>query len=171
VRALAKEIITTAAIAAGMTAASIMDKPAKQSALLPTPRLEIEMMPQDIKRQPRRFARLPGVNPATHVTHRWRTHNFSLQVRVEIRADNEEWLEQFFKIFILGLPGKTADAGGNLVTVRPYRAERGGFESKMVEVFVKRSIPVWITFAGGLYRDDQVPLITDINIKDGVSVA
>jgi len=171
VRTLAKQIITTAAIAAGMPAASIMDKPAQQSALLPMPRLEIEMMPQDIKRRPRHFARLLGINPATHVTHRWRTHDFSLQVRAEIRADNEAWLEQFFKDFIVGLPGKIADAGGNLVTVRPYRAERGGFESKLVEVFVKRSIPVWITFAGGLYRDDQVPLITDINIKDGVSVA
>ena len=170
-RTLAKQIITTAAIAAGMPAASIMDKPAQQSALLPMPRLEIEMMPQDIKRRPRHFARLLGINPATHVTHRWRTHDFSLQVRAEIRADNEAWLEQFFKDFIVGLPGKIADAGGNLVTVRPYRAERGGFESKLVEVFVKRSIPVWITFAGGLYRDDQVPLITDINIKDGVSVA
>lgn len=170
-RTLAKQIISTAAIAAGMPVASIMDKPSQQSALLPMPRLEIEMMPQDIKRRPRLFALLPGANPATHVTHRWRTHDFSLQVRAEIRADNEAWLEQFFKDFIVGLPGKIADAGGNLVTVRPYRAERGGFESKLVEVFVKRSIPVWITFAGGLYRDDQVPLITDINIKDGVSVA
>lgn len=168
-RALAKEIITAAAVAAGMGAANIMDKPAQQSALLPLPRLEIEMMPQEIKRQPRRFARLPGDAPATHVTHRWRTHTMSLQVRVEIRADNEGWLEQFFKDFITGLPGKTVDAAGNLVTVAPYRAERGGFESKLVKVFTRRSIPVWITFKGGIYRDEQVPLITDVNLLNGVS--
>jgi len=127
------------------------------------------MMPQEIKRQPRRFARLPGDAPATHVTHRWRTHTMSLQVRVEIRADNEGWLEQFFKDFITGLPGKTVDAAGNLVTVAPYRAERGGFESKLVKVFTRRSIPVWITFKGGIYRDEQVPLITDVNLLNGVS--
>lgn len=168
-RAIAKQIISAAAIDAGMPAEKIMDKPDRQTAILPMPRLEIEMMPQTIDRRPRRFARLPGEEP-THITHRWRTHVLSLQVRAEIRADDPEWIEQFFKDFITALPGKAADSAGNLVEIKPNRAERGGFESKQVEVFVKRSIPVWITFEGGVYRDKQVPLITDVTFKDGVEI-
>ena len=148
---------------------SILVLPKKQSILLPMPRIELEFLPTDIKRAPRRFARLPGENPATHNTHRWKTHDFKLEVRAEIRSDDEAWLESFYNDLMIALPGKTVDSDGNLVVVKPYKAERGGYLYRMVEPMVKRSIPVYISFEGGIYRDDQIPLITEVNLVDGVT--
>jgi hypothetical protein len=70
---------------------------------------------------------------------------------------------------MIALPGKTVDSDGNLVVVKPYKAERGGYLYRMVEPMVKRSIPVYISFEGGIYRDDQIPLITEVNLVDGVT--
>lgn len=83
-------------------------------------------------------------------------------------SDDEDWLENFIKAFLLALPSKVADADNNLVTIRASRAVRKGFETKMVEVFKRRSNAIYINFVGMLCSDEDVPLITDVNIKDGV---
>jgi hypothetical protein len=152
-----------------MAAESVVRVPFKQTILLPMPRLEIEFLEQEVVRKPRRFARLAGIVPTTHNTHRWRTHDLDLQVRAEIRSEDEDWAESFYKDFIIALPGKTVDSDGNLVEIRPDRAVRGGYAEKMVEVFIKRSIALYIDFLGGVYNDEQVPLILDVNLVDGVT--
>ena len=262
-RAFAKEIITAAAVTAGMDVDSIMDKPDKQNLLLPTPRLELEYMPEDYKRSFRRIAKAcypavqevagevldtgngiltvfsgtldnrpiePGTMvitdgvesfsddglgiltgsaggagtvdyetgavavtfhtavvtdrdittdyvtsmagvPITHHIFRAQVYQHTLSVRAEVRTDDEIWLETFVREFILAMPHKTADSSNNLVVIRTVRAVRGGFESKLVEVFKKRSNALHIEFTGMLCREDQLPMIRDVNIIDGVTAA
>ncbi|MFH2064983.1 MAG: hypothetical protein ABIK15_07290 [Pseudomonadota bacterium] len=181
-RAFARQIITAAAVTAGMDADSIMDKPDKQNLLLPTPRMELEYMPEDYKRTFRKIVKFNDPPPApedpedpeepvTQRVIRSRIYENTLTVRAEVRTDDEAWLEAFVKDFILDMPHKTADSDNNLVTIKTVRAVRGGFGSKLVEVFKKRSNAIHITFTGMLCRDDLIPLIRDVNIIDGVTAA
>ena len=133
-------------------------------------------MPEDYKRSFRKIAKFNAEpddpeDPVTHRVIRSRIYSSTLTVRAVVRCDDEAWLETFVKDFILAMPHKSADSDNNLVTIQTTRAVRGGFGYKMVEVFKKRSNALHITFTGMLCRDDQLPLIRDVNIVDGVSVA
>lgn len=169
-RSLAKQIISDAAVSAGMAAESIIDKPAKQNILLPMPRVELEYMPENLDRSFKRINKFASFeNPATHRTVRARIYKRELTVRVTIRADDEAWLAQFSNDFIVALPKKTSDSSNNLVTVTASKAVRGGFEYKMVEAFVKRSNTIHVVFAGMSSKDEDIPLILDVNVEDSVT--
>ncbi|MDH3975528.1 MAG: hypothetical protein OEV42_14720 [Deltaproteobacteria bacterium] len=135
-RALAKSIVETAASAAGMPVANVMEKPDKASALHPLPRLEFETPDQDVKRNKRLFCKLPAADP-DYVVHRYITHDITVKARVEIIGDSADYVESFFVAFMQALPGKTVDAGNNLVTVRPERAATGGYEYRAIDAFPK----------------------------------
>jgi len=168
-RALAKQIITDAAVSSGMALKSVMEKPAKQSIILPMPRLELEYMLEELERSYRRIAKFESAaNPTTHRTVRSRIYKRELTVRATIRSDNEGWLAQFTNDFIVSLPVRTADSNNNLVTVVATRAVRGGFGYRMAEAFIKRSNAVHIVFSAMITKDEDIPLIRDVNLKDNV---
>lgn len=168
-RTLATEIITDAAVTAGLDNDRIMPAPKKESNLLPVPRLEISWMPEALTRSFKRVAKWPSLlHLGTHRTLRARLYKRVIAVRAEVHAEDEDWLESFVVDFITALPAKVADAAGNLVTVSAQRAVRAGFEYRMVEVFKKRSNAVHIEFAGMICRDDELPLIRQVNVKDSV---
>lgn len=169
-RTLATEIITATAVAAGLDGDTVMDAPKKDSALLPRPRLELSYLPEGLTRSFRRIAKFPSLtNPGTHRSVRARLYKRTFAVRATVQADDEAWLESFVVEFLSALPHKTADADGNLVTVTAHRAVRGGFGTRTVEVFTKRSNALHIMFEGMICRDEEIPLILDVNIKDGVT--
>ncbi|MBF0454953.1 MAG: hypothetical protein HQL72_09105 [Magnetococcales bacterium] len=168
-RSLAKEVITDAAVIAGVAVDAVMDRPEGiSSILLPTPRLELETVGEELETDGALFARLQEAGAAV-ATHRFRTHRVVLRVRVVLRAIGDEAMDRLYRTFVTSLPVRVADSGGNLVTVSVEKAVRGGFATKMVEVAKERSATVYITFKGGLYRDDEVPLITDVNLVDGAN--
>ena len=168
-RVLAEQIISDAAVLAGMAAESVMDKPAKQTILLPMPRLELEYMPEGLDRSYRRIGKFASVaNPTTHRTVRSRIYKQELTVRATVRSDDEAWLAQFANDFIVALPKKTSDGSNNLITVTAAKAVRGGFEYKMVEAFVKRSNTIHIVFKGMITKDEDIPLSKEVNLKDNV---
>lgn len=168
-RVLARQIITDAAVLAGMAAESVMDAPEKQSIILPMPRLELEYMPESLDRSYQRVSKFASAeNPETHRTVRARIYKRELVCRATIRADDEDWLAQFANGFIAALPGKTSDASNNLVVVAAAKAVRGGFGYKTVEAFIKRSNTVHVVFEGMIAKDEDVPLIKDVNLKDYV---
>lgn len=169
-RELAKRIITDAAVAAGIDADSVMDAPDKQTVLLPTPRLELEYLSEDLTRSYRRIAKFVSTdNPATHRTIRTRRYTRRLSVRATVRTDDESALETCAVRIIAALPGKTADDGGNLVTVTATKAVRGGFGHRTVEAMVKRSCALHITVEGMICSDEELPLITGVTLVDGVT--
>lgn len=169
--ALAKQIITDTAVAAGLAAGSIMDKPKKESKVLyPKPRIEFSGFEESLLPGTGLFCKLPAAEPDKYITHRRRIRRRILKVRLTIIADDETWLEEFLSDFLKGLPRKAADSDNNLVTIKAERAVRGGFEDALVEVFKRCEIAILITFSGGVYRDIDVPWIRgDINLKDGIT--
>ncbi|MGE4297530.1 MAG: hypothetical protein AB7E47_05820 [Desulfovibrionaceae bacterium] len=171
-RVLAEAIITTAAVAAGLPATAIMDKPDRETALLPEKRLQLEYMDEILARSSRRIAKFASEeNPDTHRTVRHRRYRRTLMVRAEVVADDPDWLAIFVDAFIRAMPHKTADADNNLVTVKVNKAVRGGFALKTVEVFARRSAALHISVEGMLCEDEEVPLIRDVNLVDGVTTA
>lgn len=168
---LARQIIESAAVTAGMPSSSVMDKPAKQNITLPVPRLELDYMPETLERSFQRIVKFNSVtDPTIYRTIRSRLYKRTLTVRAEVRSDDEAWMEAFAVDFIIALPGKTADENNNLVSIKAAQAVRGGFGSRMVEVFVKRSNAIHVIFTGMICRDDDLPFIRDVNVEDNISI-
>lgn len=155
---------------AGLPESAVMDKPEKETLLLPKKRLQLDYLPQSFARKPRYIARMASTdNPDTYRTLRSRVYETTLTVRAEVVADDENWLETFVSDLLMELPYKVANDANDLVRVAAVRSVLGGFASKMVEVFVKRANALHITFTGLVCRDVEVPLITDVNVKDNVT--
>lgn len=172
-RSLAESIITTAAVAAGVPEAAVMDEPDKQrSAILPKPRLEIGWLPEDLVRDRRRLARLP--RPATpeedtHAVTRWVVYRRTLRGRLTLRTEDGDSLETMSRAFLLALPKSAPDADGNLVTIRADKAVRGGFNSRVAEPLPERSCAIHVSFAGWLCRDESTPWIKQVTFNDPVT--
>lgn len=170
-RSFAKHIITQAAVrAAGIEAAQVMDKPARENITLPEKRIQLEYLQETLVRKFKRVARFKSrANPETHRTVRSRIYEATLTVRAEVKSNDEAWLESFARRFLVELPRKAADPDNNLVTIAATRAVRGGFQSRTVDVFKRRSNALYISFKGMVCKDRDVPLIRDINFKDPVN--
>jgi len=170
-RSLAEQIIRDAAVAAGLPAERVGRKPEREDKLAKSPRLETEFLPEGLERDFGKVARFPAPSQEeTHETIRARIYTRRLDVRAEVIAEDEEWLADFVPAFLLALPARTADADNNLVRVEAYRATLGGFNRKTVEVFRRRAAALHLRFSGMLCRDETLPLIREINIKDGLTV-
>lgn len=169
-RALAKQIITTAALQVGIPEASILDEPKKQSILLPVPRCELFYLPEELTRSYKKIAKFPSaVNPDQYRTVRSMLYERKLTVRVTVRSDDEESLAALTNGIIAAIPAKTADADNNLVVVTASKAVRGGFGYRLAEPMIKRSSALYFIFTGMITKDEDIPLILDVNIKDNTS--
>lgn len=170
-RSLAKQVITTAAKTAGIDRDNVIDKPKRQSkALLPKPRLEFETLGEDVTRDGKVIAKLDGTNPETHTKYRKRLYKTKLKVRAVIKAETEEEAETLYKKFLLAIPRRTQDNDNNLVVVSVDKLERGGYETKLVEVMAQREIVLSITFEGGIYQDYEIPLIREVDVRSNLTV-
>lgn len=168
-RTFAASQIKATAVTAGLTAAKVVDKPLRSSVTDPMPRIELEYLEETLVRKNRRVAKFNSPDdPQKFRRVRKQHYRVQLTIRATVWSDNEDWLESFVKTFLLALPNKVADADNNLVTIAASRAVRGGFEKKTVEVFKKRSNALHINFIGMLCSDQDIPFITDVNLKDGV---
>ncbi len=173
-RSLAESIITTAAVAAGVPEAAVMDEPDKQrSAILPKPRLEIGWLPEELTRDRRRLARLPRPTTKesdTDCVTRWVVYRLLLRGRLTLRTEDGDSLESMSRAFLLALPKQTADADGNLVTIRADKAVRGGFNSRVADPIPERSCAIHVAFGGFLCRDDSKPWIKAVTFNDPVNL-
>ena len=139
-----------------------MDRPEKQSLILPSKRVEVEYLAETYTRASGRVAQFK--TPTQQIT-RKQLYKCDLVVRMTVQSDDENWLAGFVKDFLINLPSKIADQDDNLVTVRANKAIRSGFESKTVEVFKKRSNALHIIFTGMICRDETQPLIREIDLR------
>jgi len=169
-RTLAETVITEAAVAAGIPVSAVMDKPDKETVLLPSRRLQLEFLPASLRPASRMVAKFPTAShPETHRTVRRQAYERTFLVRAEIVSDDESWLEDAVLQFLSALPRRVADGSGNLVTVEALKAELGGFGGKLVEVFTRRRTAIHIQFTGMICRDRDVELIREVNLVDNVS--
>ncbi len=172
-RTLAESIITTAAVAAGVPEANVMDEPdTPRGPILSKPRLEIGWLPEDLVRDSRRLARLP--RPATpeedtHAVTRWVVYRRTLRARLTLRTEDGDSLEIMSRACLLALPKQTADADGNRVTITATKATQGGFLSRIADPLPERSCTIHVAFAGYLCRDESHPWIKEITFNDPVT--
>ena len=164
-------IILTAALSAGIVnSEAVIKKPEKQTLLLPKPRVEVEFLTEDYTKRTGKIAKFKTPGKQDEMTIRRKLYQTQLTVRAVIRAEEEAWVESFIREFLVSLPVKTADSFGNLVKIRAQKADRGGYESKMVEPFKKRSNALHILFTGMLTKDSSLPLIKEIDLS-GMTIA
>ncbi|MCP4162594.1 MAG: hypothetical protein GY760_21210 [Deltaproteobacteria bacterium] len=169
-RELIKQTIIDAAKTAGLEIPEgeeskyVMDEPAIKDILLKKKRIDIEYLDETMERSFKRISKgVSDTNP-DYIRIRNRKYKREMLVRATIQSDDEAWLAQFTKSFLLSLPHKIADEENNLVKIEANKAVRSGFTTKMVEVFKKRSNALHIKFKGMLCEDLEYPAITDINI-------
>lgn len=170
-RDFAKQLITTAAVAAGLAEAAVMDKPNKENITLPDKRLQIEYLSEALVRKPKHIARSDGPADAECPCRiiREQVYETELSVAAEVKSDDENWLAEFVPAFLLALPGKTSNDNGDLVRIEAFKAVRGGFGTRTVEVFTRRSNVLHLRFTGMICRDRTVALIADVNVKDNIT--
>ena len=173
---LAFTLIADTAETAGLDRASVMDRPEKETVLLPVPRVQVEYMPETITRSGRLIGRqtvdidVPAADPEDppvshpHQVVRRAIYNRALDVAAEVISDDPEWAEEFVAAFLRALPRRMADAESNLVKVEAFRAVRGGYEGRMVEVFVRRRVTIHVRLTGMIHVDTAVPHITGMDI-------
>jgi len=164
-RETATNIITTAAISVGMAEKDVMMEPDSDSITLPKRRIEISYLAEQYAHSghPLRKRPTPG-KEKTHRTLSRKRHSIKLPVRVALKSDDAGWLKDFSRRFVAALPKRTTDEFGNAVTVSVEKAEYGGFTTKAVEVFKKRSKTYHITFTGMTTTESEIPLIKSVTI-------
>lgn len=167
----AEGALRTAAVAAGIAEAAVLRKSERESLpLLPPVRLQIEVLDGQLDRKPRRVAKFASpTQPETHRVVRSRVYAETLVLRAELAAEIEAEVESLARTFLLALPRCLADAQGNVVRVRAQRATRGGYAARMVEAMPTRTVSVHVAFVGMVTRDEEIPLILDVNLVDGMS--
>ena len=169
-RTLAWQIIEDAAVAAGLASDRVIDKPKKRSAALhEKPRLELEDLGDTLIREPRLIAKFLAADER-YIIHRKKIYVRQTMVRAAFVAETEAETEEFLAAFLLALPHKTADEDNNLLLVVGEKAERKGFETRLVEPLPEKEAAIWIKFTGGLYQDLEIPLIREVNLVDGISI-
>lgn len=164
-----EQVITNAAVAAGFASTAVMHKPEGSERLLPGKRVEMDFQSGALKYSPRKIAKFDAGEEGTHRTVRTRVYKRSPMARVVLVSDDEQWLEDATLNFLSALPRRVADSQNNLVGVMATKAEMGGFTSKIVEVFKKRTSAIHIEFTGMICRDQDVPLIREVNLVDNIS--
>ncbi|HCG05170.1 MAG TPA: hypothetical protein DEV75_09570, partial [Desulfovibrio sp.] len=92
-----------------------------------------------------------------------------LPVVAHVLADDEAWLDGFCPAFVAALPRGLNDARGLWVAVRVQRAEFQGYAERrvgnaVVAPFTKRSRLFTIDFTWRVATEEEVRLLTDINI-------
>ena len=166
---LAINAITTAANAAGI--ASVAEgsdtiKDALKVKEYPLPRLEYYLIDEDFDEV--QAGLITAVRDEDKEYRKRKKQRWTLRIRVLISATTEASAEELFKTFLKYLPKHIADDDGIDVRIIPRRAERRAFTRKLVDVFPKKEISLFITFIGGIYTDEEVDLIKEVTITPEV---
>lgn len=166
-KALAKDVISGAAVKAGLDAEKIYDAVESDNLTIKRPYLTIQFLPETYTRTGRKL----GVkrNDAEIIRKR-EFYELELNVAVQVLAEDEMWLSDFAYTFIRALPGGQNDSRGNWVKIRAEKAEFSRPPDKrvgnaVIEVFKKRDQLFDLTFTGRITSEEYEALIREYNIN------
>ena len=172
-RNLIFETLTTALLAAGLTeeggAKVVYEAPVKiKDALLPSTRVEIQLMDVASKPSGRKLAKFASKDKdTTHRTVRTAKDLIVQPVRMAIIANDSGWLESFAHSLHRDLPRRIADRYNNDVAIQieTVKSSGGGTKlvtidltTKLVKVFHLR-FPCYVTI------DSETPWLKDAEIN------
>lgn len=166
-QAFATEVITRAALSAGLPEGRVMDIVKKDNLTINRPRLELQFMPERYTRTGRKLA---VIRTKTDLIRKRELYEVELTVNANVLADNREWLEAFSLAFVAALPHGGNDSRGNWVKVRAQEATFGRepdrrVGEKVIEVFTRVNRLFVLTFTGRITGEEYDKLIRTIIIK------
>lgn len=166
-QAFATEVITRAALSAGLPEGRVMDIVKKDNLTIKRPRLELQFMPERYTRTGRKLA---VTRTKTDLIRKRELYEVELTVNVNVLADDRAWLEAFSVAFVAALPRGGNDSRGNWVKVRAQEATFGRepdrrVGEKVIEVFTRVNRLFVLTFTGRITGEEYDKLIRTIIIK------
>ena len=166
-QAFATEVITRAALAAGLPEGRVMDIVKKDNLTIKRPRLELQFMPERYTRTGRKLA---VTRTKTDLIRKRELYEAELTVNANVLADDRAWLEAFSVAFVAALPRGGNDSRGNWVKVRVQEATFGRepdrrVGEKVIEVFTRVNRLFVLTFTGRITGEEYDKLIRTIIIK------
>lgn len=166
-QAFATEVITRAALSAGLPEGRVMDIVKKDNLTINRPRLELQFMPERYTRTGRKLA---VTRTKTDLIRKRELYDVELTINANVLADNRAWLEAFSVAFVAALPRGGNDSRGNWVKVRVQEATFGRepdrrVGEKVIEVFTRVNRLFVLTFTGRITGEEYDKLIRTIIIK------
>lgn len=127
------------------------------------PRIGITVLPETIKEKKRKISRIVD-EEQSHVTIRHKTHEVGLNLRLAVLAESQDFVETFVRNFIVDMPSRITDTNNNTVAVTVQKAERQGYEKKIVKVRPVVEIGLYLTFTYILFWDQVMPMIGEVKL-------
>lgn len=165
-QAFATEVITHAALAAGLPEGRVIDIVKKDNLTIERPRIELQFLPEKLTRTGRK---LDVRRTKTELVRKRELYEVELTVNANVLADNRAWLEGFSVDFVDHLPRGENDSRGNWIQVRAQKATFGRPPDKrvgdeVIEVFTKVNRLFVLTFTGRITNEETEALIPSFNI-------
>ena len=166
-QAFATEVITQAALSAGLPEGRVIDIVKKDNLTIRRPRIEVQFMPERYTRTGRKLAM---TRTKTDLIRKRELYEVELTVNANILADDRAWLEAFSVAFVAALPRGGNDSRGNWVKVRAQEATFGRepdrrVGEKVIEVFTRVNRLFVLTFTGRITGEEYDKLIHTIIIN------
>jgi hypothetical protein len=160
------QIITNAALAAGLPEGRITDVSAADNLTLPRPRIEVDFPPDSLSRTGRKLA---VSREEDRQTTKKELYEVRFDLTAHVYADDASWLEEFENSFVAAFPRGVNDQRGNWVKIRVNRATFKKEPTKRVgtseiTVFTKIDTLFLLTLTGRVTREDAQALLTTFEI-------
>lgn len=168
---LIKNIICAAALANGLANDRILDESVADNLTIPRPRIELQWLGEAFNSAVKTLGTEKVKDENGHsLLLKKQLYVVKEEVAVNILADNEDWLAQFYLKFIASLPRGVNDVQGNWVRIRATRAESSGYAKKHLGTTALQVIPkveqlLVLTFEWRVTKTEQFKLIEKIDIK------
>lgn len=118
-QAFATDIITRAALAAGLPEGRVMEQSAADNLTIPRPRLELQFLPERYTRTGRTLAYR---RTKTELVRKRELYVVELSAAANALAEDRAWLAAFCYDFAAALPAGANDSRGNWVKIRAEKA-------------------------------------------------
>lgn len=166
--AFSQQIITSAALAAGLPEGRVISLSKGDNLTMPRPRVELQWLPETYTRTGRKLGHRRHESPETRALKR-ELYTVKLDVSANVLAETPVWLSAFERDFIAALPRGVNDSRGNWIQVRAEKASFGNAPETRVgldtiKVFDKAEKLLVVSFTWRITRDEQQKMITDVNL-------
>jgi hypothetical protein len=176
-RTLAMQIITDAALAAGLPEGMVMDLSAADNLTLPRPRLEVDFLPDSLTRTGRKLAvtkkpagtELAQASSVPAAIIKKELYEVRFDLTAHVYAEDAAWLEAFEYTFVAAFPRGVDDQRGNWIRIRVNQATFKKEPTKRVgaseiTVFTRIDTLFLITLTGRVTQEDEQALLTTFQI-------
>jgi len=172
----ATDIITGAALAAGLPERRVIDLTKKDNLTIERPRIELQFLPERYTRTGRKLGvwrqlmdTEDGTKKLMHCRKR-ELYEVEQTVSANVLAEDREWLETFSVDFVAHLPRGGNDSRGNWVRIRAQKATFGRPPDKrvgdaVIEVFTRVNRLFVLSFVWRITAEEAEALIPTFTIN------